>query len=220
MIALISLTVLLQTPASLETPLWREIAGLEGYLLETLNENTQGVAIFTSDPARAYHVPGQGVIVVVPVRHRAQGVDRANESADGNMRALFNDSAASLPSKPELERQVHMWKQNLRREAALKDSNFERIVRRVKALAPLVLQRLPSLPSEQSLTIIVEEREPAYSYGVIANRPAARRQVVTLRINPRLIAEFRAAEQTAGQEWLERVERVDASRAVAPLLDE
>ena len=204
------------TVANTENTIWREIALLENTIKQAVTEDNSNFAISSNDPVQGYYINRVGVFLVVPVRYRTSGDVPEQTSGDSNQTLeLPKSSANSRMSRKEIEKRVRAWKQELARSEMIKDSNFEKVVSNMKSLIPEVVATLRSLPQEESVMIVVEERIPAWYYAGFSLRKAATRKVVTLTVDKDLISHIDAQETVLAGDWLKRIKRTTTNRQLA-----
>lgn len=192
--------------------IWEEIAGLENLLRDTVNQSSQKFRVFTSDPVRGYYVDRMGVYLFVPVRYRSSQV---GVPAEGAPIAPPSQEPSSL-SDNDLARRVRQWREVLQKEAVNKDADFESVVTALKDQLPQIAEKLSHLPDEENLTLIIEEREPAWSMVGFRLGKEASRKLVTLRVLKKELSKVFSRQTTFSADWMSHVKRSNSKRPVIP----
>ena len=211
MIALIQFGLLwvFQNPTGGEDQIWREIASLEASIHETVKENQSHFVISKSDPIRGYYVERRGVFLLVPIRYLLnQGLQQPA--------TLSKESAGNL-GKPanlkrvDIQKRYDEWRAHLRKHELTKEANFNKAVNNLKTAIPRVLEILASLPVDESLTIVVEERVAWYYPGFSAERSPTIK-VVTLTVDKNLVSDVHEGQTTLKKDWLKQVKSKTTNR--------
>lgn len=184
--------------------LWNGIARAEVTLHRAVDGIRDEISVFASDPVRGYAIDGKGIIMVVPIRHRAPKVSSVNVEFPGTM----VKGRDGLLKRDQLERAVKQWRQSLSKKRAAEQANFEKAVDQVRTVVPVVLDQLGGLPDQMPLIIIVEEREPAWAYASFGPHNSPKRRIATLEVSPQLAAQIEAGRS----DWTADVAREDSER--------
>lgn len=192
---------------------WEEIAGLESLVRESVNGKSLQFTIFSSDPVRGYYVERMGVYLIVPVRYRYMRTKIKSEGAA--IAPPSQEEKAGLDDQ-SLDRRVRQWREALQKEQLNKDADFETVISTMKELLPQIAGRLEHLPKDENLTLIIEEREPAWSHVGFRLEKDATRKLVTLRVAKRAVSDIHSRETTFPHDWMEQVKRTNAKRPILP----
>jgi len=195
-----------------ELLVWEEIAGLEAMVRESVNDKSLQFTIFSSDPVRGYYVDRIGVYLIVPVRYRYV---RSQIRSEGASISPPNQGNLGLDEQG-LDRRVRQWREALQKEAINKEADFEAVILTMKELLPQIADRLNHLPEDENLTLIIEEREPAWSHVGFRLDKKATRKLVTLRVAKQAVSEIHSRETTFPHEWMEQVKRTNSKRPILP----
>lgn len=178
-----------------QSPIWKEISLLEASLQRGVNALGVEALIFPSDPVRGYHLPGQGVVVVVPLRYRLN-TPSALESEFPRKDREPKEAVVegSGPDAAQLSRKVRQWQQTLNKREAVKEAGFARVLRHLETLLPELAAALPSLAAGEGFTVIVEEHEPAHIYASFEPSRENARKVSLLSLDARALGELRSSK--------------------------
>jgi len=198
---------LFQSPPS---AIWDQIAKVESFIQKKLNEQNEHVLVFASDPVRGYHVAGQGVMLMVPVRHRAGDVRAIDVEFPGLTNASRSANSA-IQNRRSLNQQISQWQSQLKKKRALREANFEQVVSQVRAIIPHIVERLSGLRPTEHVIIVIEEREPAWIYASFGSQGKHTRRIVTLDLSPQVLA---AVEADADWSDESQIRRTTAERSL------
>lgn len=192
--------------------IWEEIAGLENLIRDSVNKKSRQFTIFTSDPVRGYYVDRMGVYLLVPVRYQpALATQKVESSA-----LIPHDGESVSLAESDLKRRLRRWNESLQKETMNKDAEFELVIGAMKSLLPDIANRLAHLPKNENLTIIIEEREPAWAQVGFRIGNHKTRKLVTLRVEKQALTDVYSSETTFSKEWLDKIKRTNASRPIIP----
>lgn len=187
--------------------IWEEIALLESAIRKTVKENQTQFSIANNDPVNGYYIPRVGVMLMIPVRYRpTMRPPRKNVEH----KQLNTPNGAVLIDRKQVNERLKTLQEQRKKNELLKEANFEQVVTNMKNMVPEVIGALKSLPQNESVILVVEERAPAwyfteYSRGGI-------RKVVTLTVDKDLISTIHADQTVMKPEWLQRIKRTTATR--------
>jgi len=184
-----------QAPSEIEGDVWQEINQLEGVIQKTVNAVQTHGMVLPSDPVRGYYFQGQGIIFFVPIRYRTREVRTVDLE--------FPNSSSMMKSKDRRQRgeiswnqQVRDWKNQVKKREAIKDAAFSEVLQALSHGLPDLVARLPHLADEESLILVVEEREPAWVFGSFGPSTQFKRKITTLKIEGHHLAALRQNSQT------------------------
>jgi hypothetical protein len=187
--------IFLAAPLMAQTPLWKEISRLEAFLQRGINSLGGEALVFPSDPVRGYHLPGQGVVVVVPLRYRlntTSALESEFPRKDKEQKEALVELAG--PDPGQLSRKVRQWQQTLNKREAIKEAGFALVLRHLEKLMPELAAGLPSLAAGEGLTVIVEEHEPAHIYASFEPSRENTRKVSLLSLDAQALGELRSSK--------------------------
>ena len=195
-------------------PVWEEIAKLEDTIKQTVRENRTFFSISSNDPVQGYYIDRVGVMLMIPVRYRPAG-DTLVSPSDVRAKA-FNeprkDEAKPKVSRIEIQKKLEAFQEKLKESQLLKEANFEKVVDNLKNLVPELIGKLSSLPSDERLVMIIEERVPSWYYAGFSLKKNATRKVVTLTVDKDLISKIHANKTELPSDWTQRIKRSTTNR--------
>jgi len=209
---LIIATCLLLTPQlRAGEEIWHQVSEIESMVHSTVKSvgNTYGISAI--NPARGYYIPGQGVMLVVPLRFRALQNWRPAAKKEGKPVMVGEDSATS---SADLQKRITQWQEQQRAFELTREADFQQVVQAVKTSLPELAQALTDLGQGEVLIGAVEEAPPAYYYGFSLKKNPTRR-VVTLTVGGELFQMVKASEATRPDDWLKRVKSTTTRRTLA-----
>jgi hypothetical protein len=201
-----------QNPATTDLEIWSEITRLEDYVKQQVPDNETRFGVTYTNPVRGYYIDAKGVFLVVPVRYLANATHIAPagepQTSVGKEQTLPVDATA-------FQKHLSDWRDRVRRDELTKEANFEKVVANLKQVIPDILDMLGHLPTNESLTIIIEENYPAWFFSRLSVSQNPTRKVVTLVVDRELVAEVKSAKTVLNSDWLSRVKRINANRRLA-----
>lgn len=195
-----------------ELAIWEEIATLERMVLSRVNAQSDQFNVYQSDPVRGYYVDRMGVYLIIPVRYRYQ---RNQSQAENGAFALPSQNSEGLNQK-DLNQQIRQWREMLQKESVNKDAEFEKVIGGMREMLPEIAKQLKHLSPEENLTVVIEEREPAWSMAGFRLNEDDSRKLVTLRVVKEALAEVYSRETTFSTEWMGKVKRTNSKRPIIP----
>ena len=201
------LCILPEGPADPKLEIWEEIAVGEELIRTSIARSDNQFSVFSNDPVRGYYIQRVGVVLFVPLRYRTNDRERFSERTQ--------KTAFSL-DKADTEKRMQAWKEKLQKDELTKEANFEKVVTHLKSLVPQLIATLKNLPAEASLTLIVEERLPAW-YSSLSLKKNPTRKVVTLSLDKELITRIHANETIMEREWLDSIKRTTTNRRLVTM---
>ena len=168
-------------PSGSDGAIWRDIARVESFVTAKLNENYQPYGVNHNDPVTGYYIDGLGVVVVVPLRYRH--IKEETSGADSGPIFGAGLSEESGADRVTLTKRMREWRESLKRLELERDADFEKMVTQVNNLIKHVVLKLKSLPAHESLTFVIEERQPAWFSPTLSVSRNSSRKVVTLKID-------------------------------------
>jgi len=201
-----------QTPVHSADVIWREIASLEAFINDTVKENDSNFMTTNSDPVRGYYIERQGVFLLVPVRYvpnmgvAAQPGKAEQKEVEGNL-----GSASFKVDRIDIQKRYDEWKARMRKNELAKQANFDRAVTNLKNAIPQVLEILASLPKDESLTLVVEERVAWYYPGFSLERSPTIK-VVTLTVDKLMISEVAQDQTILKKDWQKQIQSKTTNR--------
>lgn len=184
-----------------------EIELLEDYLMEQVQAGASQYTISKQSPVRGYYVPRRGVILMIPVRYRAQLSIKqieATQTDEGNGRV-----------KIDVEERLRVWNDEIKRQRVLKEANFEKMIANVTRAIPELALKLASLPGDEPLTVILEERLPPWLYPGFSLDKKPSTKVVSLTVDNKsaLTTVYKDRTEIINN-WRTKVKRVDGKRTM------
>lgn len=193
--------------------IWQEIATVEQTLRTQVNQENQLFVVSSSDPVRGFFVERVGVVLLIPIRYRQPLLAKKSESPQ-----IVPASAEKVPvtmQRLELKKRLEQWRSELDRREVLKDSAFNRLVTNLKSSVPGILKTLSHLAPGANLTLIIEEREPAWYHAGLSLAQNPTRKVVTLTVEPEAIEKITANETVFSRDWLYSIKQTTTRRSLA-----
>ncbi len=206
-------------PPAAEVPntltIWEQIAGAEVFIKGEVNKQDNAFAVFSSDPVRGYYIEEQGVLLFVPVRYKSQA--RSTTSGEQNLTVATRVQPITV-NREELTRQKRLWREKLRQEDLLKEAAFEELVTFLRNSIPKIGGHLSALPNSERLTLIIEEREPAWYFAGLQYRRQGSRKLVTLSVTKSDLDEISQHETEFPGAWIEKIQRTNNHRDMRTIL--
>ena len=219
MITSMLLLVLGQEALQRETPdIWTELLGVETLVTETVAQDASHYSVSTQNPVRGYYIARRGVVLMVPLRYQTRFETRLGPSllAEENPE---NPDAVQKLTRLEIRKRLAAWQAEVRKQRLLQDANFEKVVQNLTASIPEIIAGLGSLPGDESLTVIIEERMPSWYYPGFSLHKNPSTKIVTLTIdNASAIAEVHAGRTELRGNWQAQVKRNNANRDLVSLI--
>ena len=191
---------------------WEEIAAMELFIQQSLTRENNQVGILRSDPVRGYYAERTGVVLVIPIRHRG-GVDMARQTEEKKLPAASETTALN---RREIQKKVRDWKEKLQKSELIKDANFEKVVTQLRDMIPQIFSALSQLPTDEKLTLIIEERAPAWYYAGFSLIKEPTRKIVTLTVENG--EPIHANETVRDGDWSKRIKRTTVNRKLYSLV--
>ncbi len=208
---LLTLLLAFQNPQAAKPPaIWEEIALLEGAIRKTVTENQTQFAISNNDPVNGYYIKRVGVMLMIPVRYRPAASPAKVKVETGKL-DLGNAQTLEIDRK-QVEERIKAWQDQMKRNELLKEANFEQVVANMKNMVPEIVGALKSLPEDESVIMVVEERAPAWYFTEYSLRKNVMRKVVTLTVDKDLISTIHSDKTVMKADWLQRIKRTTATR--------
>jgi len=174
--------------------IWQEISELEALVQRKVNSvETQGM-VMPNDPVRGYYFRGQGIIFFIPIRYRTQAV-RTVDLEFPNSASMMKTRETKKLEVTSWNQQMRDWKNQLKKREAIKDASFGEILQVLSKTLPELVAALPPLKEGESLTLVLEEREPAWVFGSFGSNSQFKRKITTLKVEGRHLALLRRKTQ-------------------------
>ncbi|MBO1320796.1 hypothetical protein [Acanthopleuribacter pedis] len=202
-----------QVPSHLT--IWEQIAEVEGFIKAEVNKQNRAFGVFSSDPVRGYYLDEQGVMLFVPVRYKKRSKPTTVREQTVPVAARTQSITAN---REELNRRKRQWRETLQQDELEKEAAFEELVTFIRNNIPKIGQRLPALKDSEQLTVIVEEREPAWYFAGLHYRPQASRKLVTLRVTKSDLDSIKEHETDFPGAWIQKIKRTNNHRDMRRIL--
>ena len=194
-------------PDATDAMVWKEIGSLESFIQETVSKDSSYFTISTQSPVRGFYVERRGVILMVPVRYRPRIKTRTAPLSDKKLPEL---------STKDVQKRLKEWQDALRVQRTNREANFEKVVTNLTNAIPNIVKILASLPGQEPLTIIIEERVPTWYYPGFSLNKNPSTKVVALTIdNKDAIAQVHANKTELRADWNKKVKRKNTDRRLA-----
>lgn len=203
------LSLLFGDVAPQDSPIWQQLRGVESHLTESVNQDYESFAVFRSDPVRGYYIQGVGAVVLVPVRYRVTSENIRSES----MSAFASGTDRPVLDRHSLEKRMNEIQESMRKQRLVKEADFQKVVGKIESQVGAMVVALKALPDNESLTIIVEEREPAWSRAGLSLTSNDKRMVLTMTAGPTIIRELRQGREEVLADMSRRLHLIDIARA-------
>ena len=209
---LISFLAAYQFSSNSEPGIWEQITSLESFIKTSVGQNETDFVISQNDPVRGYYIEGRGVFLLIPVRYRAKAEPPQPSKKETQ---LLKDQPPAKLDKFDIQKRLSDWKEMLRKKELIKEANFERVVTNMKQAIPEILKILEQLPDNEALTVIVEERIPAWYYPGFSLNKNPTTKVVTLSVDKGEVSLIKANRTVLKTNWQRHVVRKNANRKLA-----
>lgn len=197
-----------------ERHVWEEIANVESFVTAKLNEGFHTFAVSRNDPVTGYYIEGQGAVFVVPLRYR-QSRDNGFSTDTSSMFAQ-NESARQA----DIQKRMREWHEVLKKLEITRDADFEEMVQIVDGLIKFAVVKLPNLSANDTLTFIIEERQPAWAVPRMSLSRRNARKVVILKVDRESMQTGRNTNENEAlfAQWQPDVTRITSMRVSKSVL--
>ncbi len=191
--------------------IWQEITSLEDFIRQSVSKNNSQFTTSGNHSVHGYYIDRIGVVILIPVRYRPKLEGPVQEKALPEV----GGAKPTVISKRDVQNRLREWRQEVSRRELIKDANFEQVVTNLKENVPEILKILTRLQTSESLTLIIEERVPAwYAAGLSLDKDPTRK-IVTLNVDNDVIASIHANQTVIPGEIIKRVRRTTTERRLA-----
>lgn len=197
-----------------ERQVWEEIAEVESFVTAKLNEGYHTFAISRNDPVSGYYIDGSGVVFVVPLRYRQS---RENGFSNDTSNMFAQDASTR---RADIQKRMREWRDALKKLELTRDADFEEMVKLVDNLIKHAVVKLPALSENDTLTFIIEERQPAWAAPHMSLSRRNTRKVVILKVDRESMQIGRNTNQDEAlfAQWQPDVTRITSQRASKAVL--
>lgn len=193
---------------------WQEIAEVESFVTAKLNEGYHTFAVSRNDPVTGYYIEGSGAVFVVPLRYRQS---RENGFSNDTSAMFAEDSTTR---KADIQKRMREWREALKKLEFTRDADFEEMVKLVDGLIKFAVVKLPSLNEQDTLTFVIEERQPAWAAPRMNLSRRNTRKVVVLKVDrdSMRIGRNTNEDEALFAQWQPDVTRTTSQRATKTVL--
>jgi hypothetical protein len=197
-----------------EGQVWHDIAEVESFVTAKMNEGFHTFAVSRNDPVTGYYIEGSGAVFVVPLRYRQS---RENGFSSDTSPMFAQDQSTR---KADIQKRMREWREVLKKLELTRDADFEEMVRLVDGLIKYAVVKMPSLSDQDSLTFIIEERQPAWAVPRMSLSRRNSRKVVILKVDRESMQIGRSTNEneTLFAQWQPDVTRITSQRATRSVL--